>query len=148
VTEVYPTPLSELRPMLGQKRVAVSEVSDLFSPPSKKLSSSHGIRDCMLLAAQSLSSLRNSPLAPVTPGTTQEISLAASSPGLKDPLLAAPLEPLSPTAGKHFHKAARKSCSVTQLVLVDEVSHVNAHVAVSSSASFEAAGSARPPPVL
>jgi len=146
VAEVYPTPLSELCPMLGQKRVAVSEVSDLFFPPSKKQSSSLGIRDRMLLAAQSLSSLRNSPPAPVTPGTTQELSLAASSPGSKDPLLAASLELLSSSAGKQFHKAARKTRSVTQLVLVDEVSHVDAHVAVSSSASFEAAGSARPPP--
>jgi hypothetical protein len=61
--------------------------------------------------------------------------------------LAAPHEPLSPTAGKHFHKAARKSGSVTQLVLVDEVSHVDAHVAVSTSTSLEAAGSAMPPSV-
>ncbi len=101
----------------------------------------------MLLAAQSLSSLRNSPPAPVTPGTTQEISLAASSPGLKDPLLAAPLEPLSPTAGKHFHKAARKSRSVTQLVLVDEVSHAITHPDIPTFASVEVASFAMPPSV-
>jgi hypothetical protein len=146
VSEVYPSPLSELHTILGHKRVAVSEVSDLFSPPSKKLSNPHSLRDRMVLAAQSLSHLRNSPPTLVTPGTSQEFSLAACSPGLKEHMLAAPPEPLPPTAAKHFHKAARKSRSVTQIVLVDEISHVDAHVAIPTSASFEANGSAMSPP--
>jgi hypothetical protein len=54
MSEVYPSPLLELRTISGHKRVAVSEVSDLFSPPSKKLSNPHSLRDRMLLAAQSL----------------------------------------------------------------------------------------------
>jgi hypothetical protein len=57
--------------MSGHKRVAVSEVFDLFSPPSKKMSTTYSLRDRMLFAAQSLSTLRNSPPAPVTPGTSQ-----------------------------------------------------------------------------
>jgi hypothetical protein len=101
----------------------------------------------MLLAAQSLTHLRNSSPAPVTPRTFQEFSLAASSPGLQEHILAAPPEPLSPTAAKKFHKAARQSRSVTHLVLVDEVSHVDAHVDVPTSTSFEVTGSAMPPPV-
>ncbi|XP_062171088.1 uncharacterized protein LOC133876865 [Alnus glutinosa] len=147
VSEVYPSPLLESRTISGHKRVAVSEVSDLFSPPSKKLSNPHSLRDRMLFAAQSLTHMRNSPPAPVTPGTSPEFSLAASSPGLQEHISAAPPKPLSPTIAKKFHKAARKSRSVTQLVLVDEVSHVDARVDVPTSASFEAAGSAMPPPV-
>jgi hypothetical protein len=45
--------------MSGHKRVAVSEVFDLFSPPSNKMSTTYSLRDCMLLAAQSLSTLRS-----------------------------------------------------------------------------------------
>jgi len=91
--------------------------------------------------------MRNSPPAPVTSGTSPEFSLAASSPGMQEHISVAPPKPLSPTTAKKFHKAARKSRSVTQLVLVDEVSHVDARVDVPTSASFEAAGSAMPPPV-
>jgi hypothetical protein len=147
VSEVYPSPLSELRNISGHKRVVVVEVSDLFSPPSKKLSNPHSLRDHMLLTAQSLTHLRNSQPAPVTPGTTQEFSLATSSLRLQQHISAAPPEPLSPTAAKKFHKAAQKSRSVTQLILVEEVSHVDAHVDVPTSAFFEAAGSAMRPPV-
>lgn len=52
--------------------------------------------------------------------------------------------PASPTLGRKAYKAAKKSRSVTQLILMD----VGSHVVAKSFAHFEAAGSAIPPPDL
>jgi hypothetical protein len=101
----------------------------------------------MFLAAQSLTSLRNSPPTLGISGPPLDLSLATSSPGLISTHSANPSEPLSHSAGKKLYKAPKKSRSVTQLVLVDEIPCVDAHVDIRTSASFEAAGSAMPPPI-
>lgn len=144
---IYPSPLSELSTLSGHKRVAVTEVSDLFSPPLKRLSTPTRLRDRMFLAAQSLTALRNSPPALGISAHPPNISLAASSPSLTSSGSAPPSEPLHPSAGKKSYKAPTKSRSATQLVLVDEISHADAHVDIRTSASCEVAGSTMPPPV-
>jgi hypothetical protein len=65
--EVYPSPFSELSQISGHKRVAVSEASELFSSPSKRLAPYSTIQDRMLLAAHSLTDMKNAPTAPPTP---------------------------------------------------------------------------------
>jgi hypothetical protein len=64
---VFPSPLSELSKVSGHKRVAVSDISDLVPNPSKKLNTPNTTKDRMLLAAHSLSALKNSPATPTTP---------------------------------------------------------------------------------
>jgi len=51
---------------------------------------------------------------------------------------------MSPTLARKVYKAAKKSISVTQLILMDAGSHAVA----KSSAHFEVAGSAMSPPDL
>jgi hypothetical protein len=101
----------------------------------------------MFVAAQSLTSLRNSPLALAISGPPPDLSLAASSLGLISTGSANPSEPLSPWARKKLYKAPKKSCNVTRLILVDEIPRADAHVDIQTSTFFEAAGSAMPPPV-
>jgi len=61
--ENYPTSLSELSKITGQKCTSVSNISKLFPTPSKKLATYSTFQDRMLLVAHSLISLKNSPLA-------------------------------------------------------------------------------------
>jgi hypothetical protein len=52
--------------------------------------------------------------------------------------------PMSPTLGKKVYKAAKKSRSVTQLILMDAGSHAGA----TTYAQVEAVGLAMPPPYI
>jgi len=153
--DTYPSPLSELSKTSGQKRMVVSEVSDLFPIPSKKLATSSSYQDRMLLAAHSLSALRNSPSAPTipifptaplvkdfVPFFVTHYSYAESSPTARVETMGFPPVPMSPTLGRKVYKAAKKSRSVTQLILMDASSHAVA----TTSAQIEAVGLAMPPP--
>jgi hypothetical protein len=106
--------------------MAVSEVFDLFPIPSKKLATSSSYQDRMLLAAHSLSALRNSPPAPTTPifptaslvkdfvlFSVVHSSFAESSPTARVETMAFPTVLMSPTLGRKVYKAAKKSRSVT-----------------------------------
>jgi hypothetical protein len=64
---IYPSPLSEMSKISGQKRMAVSKIYDLFPLPSKKFATIGSYEDRMMLAGQSLSALRESPPVPTTP---------------------------------------------------------------------------------
>jgi hypothetical protein len=61
--------------------------------------------------------------------------------------MAIPTASMSPSAAKKLYKVARKSRSVTQLVLVDEVSHAITHPDIPTFASVEVASFAMPPSV-
>jgi hypothetical protein len=93
--------------------MAVSEISDLFPIPSKKIAIGSSQEDRMLLAAHSLSSLRESPPAPTTPifPTTPLVthsSFAKSSPPARVESMGFSTAPMSPTLGKKVYKAAKK----------------------------------------
>jgi hypothetical protein len=152
--DTYPSTLSEFSKTSGQKRMVVLEVSDLFPIPSKKLATSSSYQDRMLLAAHSLSALRNSPPTPTTPVfptaplvkdfapfSVTHSSYAESSPTARVETMGFPTVPMSPTLGRRVYKAAKKSRSVTQLILMDAGSHAVA----TTSAQIEAAGLAMPP---
>jgi len=111
----------------------------------------------MMLAAHSLSALKNSPPTPNTP-VLQKVSsakdlipfsvthssYAESSPTTRVVTIGLQTAPMSPTLGRKVYKATKKSKSVTQLILMDAGSHAVA----KSFAHFEAAGSVIPPPDL
>jgi hypothetical protein len=137
--------------------MAVSEVADLFPIPSKKLATSSSYQDRMLLAAHSLSALRNSPPAPTTPIFTAappvkefvpfsvaHSSYAESSPTDRVDTMGFSSVPMSPTLGRKVYKAAKKSRSITQLILMDAGSPVVA----TTSAPIEAAGLTMPPAAI
>jgi len=111
----------------------------------------------MLLAAQSLSALKNSPPAPNTPFllrvsgpsnlapfTMTHSSYAKSSPTTRVDTVGLPTAPASPTLPRKVYRATKKSRSVTQLILMDAGSHTVAN----PSAPIEVAGSTMPPPEL
>jgi len=149
---VYPSPLSELSKVSGQKRVAVSDISDLFPKPSKKLNMPNTTQDRMTLAAQSLSALKNSPAAPTTPFmlrvsgpsdlapfTLAQSSVAESSPSTRVDTVG--LLPSTAPLSRKVYKAGKKSRSVTQLLLLEAESLAVAN----TSAPLEAASFAMPP---
>jgi len=154
---VYPSPFSKLSKVSGQKRVVVSDVSELFTNPSKKLATSSSFQDRMMFAAHSLSALKNSPPAPNTPFllrvsgpsnlapfTMTHSSYAKSSPTTRVDTVGLPTAPASPTLPRKVYRATKKSRSVTQLILMDAGSHTVAN----PSAPIEVAGSTMPPPEL
>jgi hypothetical protein len=135
--------------------MAVSEVSDLFPIHSKKLATSSSYQDRMMLAAHSLLALKNSPPAPTTPifptaplvkdfvlFSVTHSSYAESSPTPRVETMGFLTVPMSPTLGRKVYKAAKKSRSVTQLILMDAGSHPVA----TTSVQIEAAGLAMLPP--
>jgi len=69
-------------------------------------------------------------------------SYTESSPTARVDSLGFPTVPMSPTLGRKVHKAAKKSRSVTQLILMDAGSHAMA----TTSTKIEAVGLAMPPP--
>lgn len=114
--DTYPSPLSELSKTSGQKWMAVSKISDLFPVPFKKIATGSSQEDRMLLAAHSLSSLRESSPAPTTPvlPTTPLVthsSFAESSPLARVESMGFSTAPMSPTLEKKVYKAAKKSRS-------------------------------------
>jgi hypothetical protein len=150
---VYPSLLSELSKVSGHKRVAVSDISDLFPTPSKKLNPPNTTQDRMILAAHSLSALKHSPAAPTTPFllrvsgpadlapfTLANSSVAESSPSSR--MDSVGLQNSTVPLSRKVYKAAKKSSSVTQLLLLDADSTAEAN----NSAPLEAAGLAKPPP--
>jgi hypothetical protein len=131
----------------GQKWMAISEICDLFHVPSKNIATGSSQEDRMLLAAHSLSSLRKSPPAPTTPvfltaPLVTHSSFAESSPLARVESMGFSTAPMSHTLGKKVYKVAKKSRSVTQLILMDAGSLAVA----TTSAEVEAAGLAMPPP--
>ncbi|XP_062159786.1 uncharacterized protein LOC133867120 [Alnus glutinosa] len=122
-----PSPARSSHP-IGRKRHTASGDLDL--------------QDRMYMAAYSLSSLKHvvvSPVALTTAFSSQPLPSAHSIP------VEMVVPPDSPFATKIVYKAARKACSVTQLVLVDAQD-----IAVTwsdSAPTLEAVGSTMPPPV-
>jgi hypothetical protein len=149
---VYPSPFSELSKVSGYKRVVVSDISDLFPNPSKKLNMPNTTQDRMSLAAHSLSALKNSPTAPTTPFllrvsgpsnlapfTLAQSSVAESSPTTRVDSVG--LQPSTMPLSRKVYKAGKKSRSVTQLLLLEAESLAVAN----TSAPLEAASFAMPP---
>lgn len=108
-----------------------------------------------MLAAHSLSALKNSPPTPNTPifpmaslvkdfvpFSVTHSSYAESSLAARVDSMGFPAVPMSLTLGRKVYKATKKSRSVTQLILMDAGSHAVA----TTSAQIEAAGLVMPPP--
>jgi hypothetical protein len=111
----------------------------------------------MLLVAHSLSVLRNFPPAPTTPIVTTappikefvpfsvaHSSYIESSPTDRVDTMGFSSVPMSPTLGRKVYKAAKKSRSITQLILMDTGSPAVA----TTSAPIEAIGLTMPPPAI
>jgi len=114
----------------------------------KKLATSSCFQDRMMFAAHSFSALKNSPVLQkvsstkdLVPFSVTHSSYAESSPTTRVDTMGLQTAPMSPTLGRKVYKTAKKSRSVTQLILMDAGSHAVA----KSSADFEATGSAIPP---
>jgi hypothetical protein len=114
--------------------VAVSEASELFSSPSKRLAPYRTIQDRMLLAAHSQTVMKNAPTAPPTPilqrvSTPEDLApftvthsaYADYSPSTCVDTLELSTAPISPTPIRKVYRAGKKTRSVTQIILKDFV---------------------------
>jgi hypothetical protein len=101
--------------------VAVLEAFELFSSPSKRLAPYSTIQDRMLLAAHSLTAMKNAPPAPPTSVlhrvsaiedlatfTVTRSSYADYSPSTYVDTLELSTAPMSPTPVRKVYKAAKK----------------------------------------
>jgi hypothetical protein len=134
--------------------VVVSEASELFSTSSKRLAPSSTVQERMLLAARSLTAMKHAPPAPPTPILQREpvssdlapftvihSSSADFSPTTRKDSLELTIVPMSPASARKVYKAAKKTRSVTQIILKDSGSFAGAN----TLASYEVAGVAMPP---